>query len=137
MIRTKDVNIIDEALKYCHKHKLSKGYTMVAFLAKGKNIISIGRNDYKKTNPNTPQITNYIIPSHSEIKCISRYIVKNRPITNDMTLYVVGLTQGKEGIPVISSKPCQSCEQFIKYTGIPRVVYCENIKEFSIKEMLI
>lgn len=135
MIRSKDINIISEAFKYCHKNKNAKGYTICAILAKGKKIISIAKNDYRKTHARTPQIRHYVIPGHAEIKCISRYIVKNRSITSDMTLYVVGITQGKDGNPVISSKPCESCERFIKTCGIPRVVYCENVTEFLIKEM--
>lgn len=137
MIRTKDVKFMTLAMEFAHKNRKSKHqYTMVAFLVKSKKIISIGVNDYVKTNPNTPQIKKgQIIPSHAEIKCISRWIVKNRSIDSDMTLYVVGITQGGEGQPVISSKPCESCQRFIKAVGIPRVVYFENKSEFVIKEM--
>lgn len=135
MIRTKDVKFIAQALDYAHKKRLSNKYTMVAFLVKSKNIVSIGVNDYKKTNPNTPQIKTYVIPSHAEVKCISRWLVKNRPITSDMTLYVAGITQGGAGKPVISSMPCDSCQKFIKAVGIPRVIYFDNDSEFIIKEM--
>lgn len=137
MIRTKDINIINDALKYCHKHKNQSKYTMVAFLVRGKNVLSIGKNNYRKTNPKTPQIEDYTIVTHAEVKCISRYIVKNRPITDDMTLYVVGITQGKICRPVISSKPCDSCMECIKRNKIKRIVYCDYLKnEFSIKEMM-
>ncbi len=135
MIRTKDINIINDFLKHCIKNKHTKGYTMCAILTKGKKVVSIGMNDYRKTHSNTPQINSYVIPSHAEIKCISRYIVKNRPITSDMTLYVVGITQGQLGNPVISSEPCESCFKFITACGIPRVIYFENYKEFVIKEI--
>lgn len=137
MIRNKDVKFIAQALDYATKHRLSHGYTMVAFLVKSKNIVSIGINDYRKTTPRTPQIKNYVIPSHAEIKCVSRWLVKNRPITSDMTLYVVGMTQGRPGRPVISSEPCESCQKFIETVGIPRVVYFENNSEMIIKEMLL
>lgn len=138
MIRTKDINIINDALKYCHKNKNISKYTMVALLVRGKNILSVGKNNYRKTNPKTPQIKEYLLPRHAEVDCISRYIVKNRKITDDMTLYVVGITQGKNCRPVISSKPCDSCMECIRKHKIKRVVYCDYLKnEFTIKEMEI
>lgn len=125
MIRTKDINIVSDMLKYARKNKYYRVYTIVAFLVKGKNVVSIGMNDYKKTHSNTPQIEDYIIPSHAEVRCISKFLVKHKKITSDMTLYVVGLTM-KKGDLVISSKPCESCQKFIKLARIPRVVYVEN-----------
>lgn len=111
---------------------------MVALLVRGKNILSVGKNNYRKTNPKTPQIKEYLLPRHAEVDCISRYIVKNRKITDDMTLYVVGITQGKNCRPVISSKPCDSCMECIRKHKIKRVVYCDYLKnEFTIKEMEI
>lgn len=100
----------------------------------GKRVVSIGKNDYKKTHPKTPQIKNYILPKHSEVDCIARYLVKHKPIKRDMTLYVVGLTRGDVDNPVISSKPCDSCSKFISTVGISRVVYCENQDKLTIKE---
>ena len=138
MIRTKDIKMISQALDYAHKNKLDRGYTIVAFLVRSKNIVSIGTNHYIKTHSNTPQIENYIIPSHAEVKCISKWIVKNRSITSDMSLYIVGLTQGKLCRPVVSSKPCDSCQKFIKTVGIPRVVYFDYSEdELNIKEMVV
>ena len=135
MIKTRDVKFISDALEYARKNKNSKGYTIVSFLVQGKRIISIGVNDYRKTHAKTPQIHSYVIPGHSEIKCLAKYLVKGRRISSAMTLYVVGLTQGKAPNPVISSKPCDSCENFIYSCGIPRVVYFENVdNKFEIKE---
>jgi tRNA(Arg) A34 adenosine deaminase TadA len=134
MIKTKDVKFISDALEYARKNRNSKGYTIVAYLVQGKRIVSVGVNDYKKTHAKTPQIHNYVIPGHSEIKCLAKYLVKGRRISSDMTLYVVGLTQAKIPNPVISSKPCESCENFIRSVGIPRVVYFENVEKFTIKE---
>jgi tRNA(Arg) A34 adenosine deaminase TadA len=130
MIRTKDVNIISDMLKYAKKNKHYRVYTIVAFLVKGKNVVSIGINDYKKTHSNTPQIEDYIIPSHAEVRCVSKFLVKHKKITSDMTLYVVGLTM-KKGDLVISSKPCESCQKYIKLARIPRVVYVENQNGFA------
>lgn len=120
--------------KYAKKNQQHKKYSMVAFLADGKKIVSIGVNNYNKTHPSTPQIKKYILPKHAEIDCIARYLVKRKPIKSTLTLYVVGLTQAKIPNPVISSKPCESCENFIRSVGIPRVVYFENVEKFTIKE---
>lgn len=137
MIKTRDVKFISDALEYARKNKNSRSYTIVSFLVQGKRIISIGVNDYRKTHAKTPQIHHYVLPTHSEIKCLAKYLVKGRRISSDMTLYVVGLTQGKAPNPVISSKPCDSCENFIRSVGIPRVVYFENVEKFTIKEWSI
>lgn len=135
MIKTRDVKFISDALEYARKNKNLKSYTIVSFLVQGKRIVSIGLNNYKKTHAKTPQIHNYVIPIHAEIKCLSKYLVKGRRISSDMTLYVVGLTQGKVANLVISSEPCDSCKSFIYSCGIPRVVYFENVdNKFEIKE---
>lgn len=136
MVRTKDIQIINNLTKYAKKNKNSNGYTMVACLVKGKTIVSIGINDYIKTHSKTPQNTNYIIPTHAEVKCLAKYIIKNKRIASDLMLYVIGLTKSDEMNYVISSKPCASCLEFIKSVGINKVIYLENIdNNLEIKEM--
>ena len=137
MIKTKDIKMVSDAFEYARKNKNNKTYTIVAFLVDGKRVVSIGKNDYKKTHAKTPQIKEYVIPAHAEVKCISKYLIKNRIVKNDLTLYVVGLTQGKVANPVISSKPCESCSKFISTVGIRRVVYCENSDKLTIKEWMV
>ena len=138
MIRTKDINIISDMLKYAKKRKHFRKYTMVSFLVKNKTIVSTGIN-IAKTHTNTPQLNEYLITSHAEICCLSKYLVKRKPITKDMTLYVVGLTQGKGDTSVNSSAPCESCEKFIRSSGVSRVVFVKNdfVNDLEIREMLI
>ena len=133
MIRTRDIQIISDMLKLAKKNKKPKRYSMVAFLVDDKKVVSVGFNDYVKTHPSTPQIEDYIIPTHSETKCIARYLVKHRSIKNTMTLYVAGMTAGRKDNLCCSSKPCESCAKFIKSVGIPRVVYFEKTDENSFK----
>ena len=139
MIRSRDIDLINRAFKICDKYKESGIYTLVAILAEGKRVKSIGVNDYKKTHPNTPQIySTHIIPTHAEIDCISKWIVKNRRITEDMSLYVVGYTKAKSSEVITSSRPCPSCQVFIKKVGLSRVVYIENNEDsFEIKEWMV
>lgn len=137
MIRTKDVNIISDLLKFTKKHKHVRNYTIGSFLVKNKTVVSSGVNNYTKTHAKTPQTKHYIVPSHAEVCCLAKYLVKKKPITSDMTLYVVGLTKATEGVPVTSSKPCEICQGFIRSVGIKRVVYVENdfVNEIQVKEM--
>lgn len=137
MIRTNDIQIISDMLKFAKKNQQPRKYSMVAYLVDGKRVVSIGMNNYKKTHPSTPQIKEYILPKHAEIDCLARYIVKHKPIKSSLTLYVVGLTQAKVSNLVISSKPCVSCQIFIKSCGVPRVVYFENSEKFVIKEWIV
>lgn len=139
MIRAKDIEFVNRSLQICDKYKERGIYTMVSMLCEGKSIKSVGFNNYKKTHPNTPQIYDtHIIPTHAEVDCISRWIVKNRKITDDMTLYIVGYTKSVENRCVISSLPCQSCMIFISKIGIKRLVYTDNIEgALIIKEYLI
>lgn len=134
MIKQRDIKMVSDAFEYASKNKNIKTYTVVAFLVDGKRVVSIGKNDYKKTHAKTPQIKEYVIPAHAEIKCISKYLIKNRVVKNNLVLYVVGLTRGDVDNPVISSKPCDSCSKFISTVGISRVVYCENQDKLIIKE---
>ena len=109
---------------------------MGAFLVRGKKIISSGFNSYTKTHPITHQIAStHIIPTHAEVACIAKYLVKRKPITDDLTLYVVGITRGKNLVKC--SKPCDSCMSLITATGIKRVVYYENDIHFELKEILL
>lgn len=124
-------------LKIAKKNKLPKKYSMVSFLADGKRVVSVGANNYTKTHPSTPQIKEYVLPRHAEVDCIARYLVKHKPIKPSLTLYVVGLTQGKIDSCVTSSAPCDSCRKFIKSVGVSRVVFVVNnfVNEIQVKEM--
>jgi deoxycytidylate deaminase len=118
-------------------------YNMVAGFGIKKNLICIGRNLPGKTHPLTPQINSeYIIPIHAEVDCISKFYSNKR--LNDsydignLTLYVVGLTKSRNITNVcISSKPCQSCEILIKRFGVMRIVYIDRSEknEITVKEV--
>lgn len=111
---------------------------MVAYLADGKTVISRGMNDYNKTHAKTPQNGKYVLPCHAEIKVLAKYIIRNKKISKNLTLYVVGLTMGKTSNFVISSKPCESCQRFIDSIGIKRVVYVDNVDgNVEVKEMVV
>lgn len=138
MIRLKDTNIVNQALKIAEKNKRPERYSMVAVLVSGRKILSIGSNDYVKTHSKQPQIREgHTIPTHAEVKCISRYTVKNRRVESDMTLYVVGITKSQKINFPISTFPCSSCMEFIRENKIKRIVYTTNINGvFSVKEVL-
>jgi deoxycytidylate deaminase len=124
--------------KYVSKNRHPSGYTMASYLVDGKTVVSMGTNDYQKTHAKTPQNGKYILPCHAEIKVLAKYIIRNKKISKDLSLYVVGLTMGKMDNFVISSKPCESCQRFIKSVGIRRVVYVDNIEgQLEIKEMVV
>lgn len=127
MIKPRDIFFIDKLTEYTKKNRLEKAYTVGAILVEKRNILSWGLNDYNKTNPHTPQISNYIIPTHAEVNCLSKYISKRKYINDNMTLYVVGLTKANDPNYVISSKPCGSCMSYIfDVCGLWRIVYVEN-----------
>ena len=139
MIRNRDIDVVNRTIQIADNYKEVGVYTMIATLAIGKRIISTGINDYDKTHPNTPQIYDtHVIPTHAEVDCISKWIVKNRRIESNMTLYVVGYTKSLDNTFVISSFPCPSCMMFIKRVGISRVVYMSNVlNSVSIEEYLL
>jgi len=127
MVKPRDVNFIDILTDYTKKNRIKNYYTVGAILVEKRDILSWGLNDYKKTNPHTPQLSNYIIPTHAEVNCISKYISKRNYINDNMTLYVVGLTKANEPNYTISSKPCESCMNYIfDVCGLKRVVYVDN-----------
>lgn len=127
MIRKRDIDIINRTIKVADKSKLDGQYTMASSLALGKRIISTGINDYSRTHSNTPQIySTHTIPVHAEVDCLSRWIVKNRKVSEDMTLYIVGYTKANDCNFVVSSFPCESCMSFILKCGISRIVYMVN-----------
>lgn len=127
MIKPRDIFFIDELTEYTKKNRLEKAYTVGAILVEKRTILSWGLNDYNKTNPHTPQINNYIIPTHAEVNCLSKYISKRKYINDNMTLYVVGLTKAIDPNYVISSKPCSSCANYIfEVCGLRRIVYVNN-----------
>ena len=135
MIRKKDINFIQDAISIAEDNKNNIGYTMVSMLVRGKNILSMGINCYSKTHPNQPQNKPYLLSTHAEVKTLSRYIVKCRKITNDMTLYVSGITRAQITNHCCSSRPCDSCMSFILSCGVKRIVYATNdINGFQIKE---
>lgn len=126
MIKPRDVNYINKLTKYVKDNRIAGMYTVGALLAEKKSVLSWGLNDYNKTNPNTPQILGYTIPTHAEVHCVSKFISRRNYINDNMTLYIVGLTKSEDANFVISSKPCESCLSFIGNAGIKRVVYIEN-----------
>lgn len=126
MIRKRDFDFIESAINIAEDNKNESGYTMVAILVKNKNLLSLGVNSYKKTHPRQPQTRTYTLTTHAEVKALSRYIVKGRQITNDMTLYIAGITRAKITNHCCSSHPCESCMSFINSIGLKRIVYATN-----------
>ena len=138
MIRRRDIEFINDAIKLAEDNKILHSYTMVSMLCRNKSILSVGMNSYQKTHPNQPQIREQILKTHAEVKAISRYIVKRRKITKDMTLYIAGITKSKVTNCCISSHPCASCMQFIMAQGINRLVYATNTESgFIIHEKIL
>lgn len=135
MIRPRDLYFVDKLTEYTKKNRLEKAYTVGAILVEKRTILSWGLNDFNKTNPHTPQIKDYIIPTHAEVNCLSKYISKRKYINDNMTLYIVGLTKAKDPNYVISSKPCESCMNYIfDVCGLRRIVYVKNNECVSIIE---
>lgn len=126
-IKPKDVNFISELSKFVKKNKIDNMYTVGAILTNRKDILSYGLNDYNKTNPHTPQNSTYVIPTHAEVNCLSRYISKRKYLNDNMTLYIVGVTKSKELNYTISSRPCSSCLEYISIHGLKRIVYVRNV----------
>src|SRR5574343_515345 len=127
MIKTRDIFFVNKLTEYTKKNRLENAYTVGAILVEKRTILSWGLNDYNKTSPHTPQIKNYIIPTHAEENCLSKYISKRKYINDNMTLYVVGLTKAKDPNYCISSKPCESCMWYIsEVCGLRRIVYVNN-----------
>ena len=138
LIRRKDVDFIEDAIKIAEDNKNSFGYTMVSFLCNNKSVLSVGVNSYSKTHPKQPQIKSYLLSTHAEVKCLSRHIVKRKRITPSMTLYIAGITKSHITNHCISSHPCKSCLQFITSCGIKRVVYATNDENgFNIREAIL
>lgn len=128
MIRLRDVEFMERAVQLAEDNRNPGGYTMVSLLARNKNLLSVGINSYKKTHPNQPQTRHYLITTHAEVKAISRYIVKGKRITNNMTIYIAGITRSVVTNYCCSSHPCESCMEFIRSCGIKRIVYATNDK---------
>lgn len=114
------------AISIAATNKNDHGYTMVSLLCKNKSLLSMGINSYKKTHPKQPQTRTYTLTTHAEVKAISRHIVKKKSISNNMTIYVVGITKSIEPNCCVSSHPCESCMSFIETQGIKRIVYATN-----------
>lgn len=125
MVKPRDIHFIDRLTSYVKRINW-KMLTLWGQFWQKRTVLSWGLNDYNKTNPHTPQIANYIIPTHAEVNCLSKYISKRKYVNDNMTLYVVGLTKAVDSNYVISSKPCGSCMNFIVYCGLKRVVYVDN-----------
>lgn len=138
MIRLRDIKVINHSFKLAEKYKIPYGYTMVSVLADNGKILSIGNNNYNKTHAKQPQNRgNNLIPTHAEVKCLARYLVKNRTITDKMSLYIVGITKAKISNPCISSMPCSSCIQYITDHNVKRIVYITNeCNKMTVKEIV-
>jgi tRNA(Arg) A34 adenosine deaminase TadA len=132
MIHTRDLKFISKATELANMNMKIGTYTISSILADKRRVLSYGLN-CKKTHPKTPQLYPYTITVHAEVQCVSRY---KGEISSDLTLYVSGIT--KAGINLVcSSMPCESCMEFIKSSGIKRVVYIENFGDLKISEILL
>lgn len=130
MIKPRDIKFVDTITKYVQKNKIENAYTVGALLVEKKTILAWGLNSYDKTTPHTPQIKNYVIPTHAEVNCLSKYISRRKYLNDDCSLYVVGLTKAVDPNYVISSFPCESCMSYIKLCGVKRIVYVCNYGKY-------
>jgi tRNA(Arg) A34 adenosine deaminase TadA len=133
VIYSRDLKFISKATELANMNVKIGTYTISSILADKRRVLSYGLNSYKKTHPKTPQLYSFTLPTHAEVQCVSRY---KGEISSDLTLYVSGIT--KAGINLVcSSMPCESCMEFIKSSGIKRVVYIENFGDLKISEILL
>lgn len=116
MITQKDLRIQKLGKKLLKLSNHSR-YKMVCLLVKGGNILSVGNN--KENSAPKPFVKQYrpSMQLHAEMSCLAGVLKEN---SKNSTVYVLGETvNGNQML----SKPCPSCESFLKEMLIRRVVY--------------
>jgi len=102
---------------------------MVCILVKGGSIISVGAN--KENSAPKPFVKQYrpSMQLHAEMSCLAGVLKEN---SKNSTVYVLGETvNGNQML----SKPCPSCEGFLREMQVRRVVYENrdgNLEEYRI-----
>lgn len=89
-----------------------------SFIVKRNKILSIGWND-KKTNPLSVKFDYWNDSTHSELSAIKRYDYDLDDLKN-CVMYNIRFSRAKE---LVMAKPCDSCQQLIKYFRVGGVKY--------------
>jgi deoxycytidylate deaminase len=103
--------------------------TMMAFLFKGKSLISQGINS-DKTDPIQNKFRkqiinndNYIDKRHAEVDCLKSFIEDKEIDFKSLTLFVLSKKANGE---YRNSKPCPICRKMIESLGVGEICYIYN-----------
>jgi len=136
MISSRDVYFIYKALEIAKKRESNGRVKICSFICKGNRVISQPRiNNYRKSFKGNAVIEDNTIGYHSEMRTIRDYLNCSKSFrSKGLTLYVSGVTINNN--PVISSKPCTYCMEWVLKTNIKRIVFStRDNKSISIKEL--
>ena len=119
-------------LEIAKSHNSNGKYSVVALIIKNGKIISIGKNNYKKSAECKDK--NYKYKGiHAELDAIVKLIKYNKEIKN-LTIFIAGVNY--KGRKMNTTKPCNLCYELIKRTSVIRkIIFIENgiIKKEIIK----
>lgn len=137
-VKTYDINIINELIKYATKNKKYNKFTHAAAIGNKGKILYKDINCYEKTTPLTYQdISQAVITKHAEIGVLKWLLNSRKRSYKNITVYVTGLSKANSITLARNSKPCYRCEKVIKDLGISRVIYTTSLSnEFKIIEQL-
>lgn len=116
MITRKDLRIQKLGKKLLKLSNHSR-YKMVCLLVKGGNILSVGNN--KENSAPKPFVKQYrpSMQLHAEMSCLAGVL---KETSKNATVYILGETVN--GTQMLS-RPCPSCEGFLREMQVRRVVY--------------
>lgn len=124
-------NIVDQGREICFKdnnqcNNERDRYYHIAYLVKGKRIITYSRNHYNRQYVNGKVMTSL----HAEIGCMLKYKNSSR-IRKGFDILI--LRYNRHTGCLCDSKPCNNCKQFLIKKGINRI-YC-SLSDGSIKKI--
>lgn len=122
---------------YINSENNENKYVLGSVIFKGGKILGRGINEYNRTSflkcNNFPSI-------HAEMSCIMdycnrskvkfnfNYYKKNKNLFKNMNLMVIRISKNGE---FVLSKPCIMCFKIIKYFGIKKIYYVNELGELN------
>ena len=118
--------IVQTLLKLNALRKSSQQHKVCAAVVKNKHVVDLGFNS-KKTHPKQKSLNELKPYLHAEVEAILRASKSLKDFDKCCLVVVRTKKDGPFGDDIPgTSKPCEGCEKFIRFSGIRKVYYLDE-----------
>lgn len=123
-----NIEVLSRILNKCRESSVKGESSHFTFLVTRNKIMSMGKNNTKKTHPRAARLRYWSCGVHSELDAILKFPSAPKKICKSKVVNVRIKKDGSIGM----SKPCIHCQKLLKSFGIDEALHTTNSGEITL-----